>query len=78
MREVVRMGSLIIFRLSKVMKSQVLHTVCGCISGEAAGEIWSWSLLGAKGLNKTVQGQLQRLTCIQGLIQLIELTFIVI
>ena len=28
------------------MKSQVLHTVWGNISGEAAGEIWDWSLLG--------------------------------
>ena len=33
------------------MKSQVLHTVWCYISGEAAGEIWTWSLLGAeKGL----------------------------
>ena len=28
------------------MKSQVLHTVWCNISGEAAGEIWNWSLLG--------------------------------
>ena len=32
------------------MKSQVLHTVWCNISGEAAGEIWNWSLLGVKGL----------------------------
>ena len=31
------------------MKSQVLHTVWCNISGEAAGEIWNWSLLGMKG-----------------------------
>ena len=28
------------------MKSQVLHTVICCIAGEAAGEIWTWLLLG--------------------------------
>ena len=33
------------------MKSQVLHTVWCNISGEAAGEIVDWSLLGVKGLN---------------------------
>ena len=32
------------------MKSQILHTVWCNISGDAAGEIWSWSLLGVKGL----------------------------
>ena len=32
------------------MKSQVLHTVWCYISGEAAGEISYWSLLGMKGL----------------------------
>ena len=32
------------------MKSQVLHTVCCYISGEAAGEIWHWSILGVKGI----------------------------
>ena len=32
------------------MKSQVLHTTWCHISGEAAGEIWTWSLLGVKGL----------------------------
>ena len=34
------------------MKSQALHTVwCYIISGEAAGGICHWSLLGVKGLN---------------------------
>ena len=32
------------------VKSQVLHTVLCNLSGEAAGEIWNWSLLGVKGL----------------------------
>ena len=32
------------------MKSQVLLTVWCNISGEAAGEIWHWSLSGVKGL----------------------------
>ena len=32
------------------MKSQILHTVWCNSSGEAAGEIWNWSLLGVKGL----------------------------
>ena len=32
------------------MKSQVLHTVWCDISGEAAGGIWHWSLVGVKGL----------------------------
>ena len=32
------------------MKSQVLHTVWCDISGEAAGEIWYWSLLEAQRL----------------------------
>ena len=33
------------------MKSPVLHTVRCCNAvGEAAGEIWNWSLLGVKGL----------------------------
>ena len=34
----------------QAMKSQVLHTMWCNISGEAAGEIWKWSLLGVKGL----------------------------
>ena len=34
------------------MNSQVLHTVRCSICGEAAGEIWHWSLLGVKGLNQ--------------------------
>ena len=32
------------------MVNQVLHTVWCNITGEAAGEIWHWSLLGGKGL----------------------------
>ena len=47
--EVARIGSIIVFHLSKVWKSQVLLTVWCNISGEAAGEIWHWSLLGVKG-----------------------------
>ena len=43
--EVVRIGSIIIFYLSKLW-SQVHHTVWCNISAEAAGEIWHWSLLG--------------------------------
>ena len=42
---------MIIFHLSKLWKRQVLHTVCCYISGEAAGEIAHWSVLGVKGLN---------------------------
>ena len=33
------------------MKSQVLRTVWCYITGEAAGEIWHWSLLAVKVLN---------------------------
>ena len=36
------------------MKSQVLLTVWCNISGEAAGEIWHWSLSGAEGLIATI------------------------
>ena len=36
------------------MKSPVLHTVWRNIAGEAAGEIWNWSLLGMKGLTNTL------------------------
>ena len=36
------------------MKSQVLLTVWYNISGEAAGEIWHWSLSGVKGLSHWV------------------------
>ena len=36
------------------MKSQTLHTGWCNISGEAAGEIWNWSLLGVKGLDSRV------------------------
>ena len=35
------------------MKSQVFHTVWCNISGEAAGEIWNWSLVGVKGLTES-------------------------
>ena len=34
----------------KAMKSQVLHTAWCYITGEAARQIWHWSLLGVKGL----------------------------
>ena len=40
--------------VSNALKSQVLHTVQCNISGEAAGDVWHRSLLGAKGL-KTVK-----------------------
>ena len=48
MSEVARIGSLIIFHLSKAMKSQILHTMSCNISGEVAGERWDRSLLGVK------------------------------
>ena len=32
------------------MKSQVVHTVWSNTAGEAAGNIWHWSLLGVRGL----------------------------
>ena len=35
------------------MKSQVLLTVWCNISGEAAAEIWNWSVLGVKGLRRS-------------------------
>ena len=41
------------FHLSKLLYEKlhtVLHTVWCNISGEAAGEIWNWSLLGVKGI----------------------------
>ena len=44
------------------MKSQVLHTVWWYISGEAAGEIWKWSLLEVKGLNFFCEPMLHNLT----------------
>ena len=43
------------------MKSQVLHTAC---SGENAGEIRNWSLLGVKGLSQG-GGDLKLLQCIR-------------
>ena len=39
------------------MKSQVLHTVWCYITGEAAGEIWNWSLSGVKGLLENIIDQ---------------------
>ena len=36
------------------MKSQVLHTVWRNITGEAAGGIWNWSLLGVEGLDASI------------------------
>ena len=41
------------------MKSQVLHAVWCNISGEAAGEIWHWSLLGVKGFLKHLCWQVE-------------------
>ena len=46
------------------MKSQVLHTVWCDISGEAAGEIWHWSLLGVKGLSLCYTVKLFSRNCI--------------
>ena len=43
--------SIIIYYLEWAIKNRVLHTVWCNISGEAAGEIQQWSLLGARGLN---------------------------
>ena len=37
------------------MENHVLHTVWCNISGEAAGEVWNWSLLGVKGLKPAEQ-----------------------
>ena len=39
------------------MKREVLHTVWCNISGEAAGEIWHWSLLRVKGLIMRVMSE---------------------
>ena len=44
------------------MKSHVLHTVCCNSSGEAAGEILSWSLLGVKEL--VIGGPEQASSCV--------------
>ena len=49
MGEVVRIGSVIIFYLSKLWKAKS-SLLCDNISGEAAGEIGDWSPLGLKGL----------------------------
>ena len=47
--DVVRIGSIIISRPSKLWKA-TLHSVWSYMFCEAAGEIWNWSLLGVKGL----------------------------
>ena len=39
------------------MKSELLQTVWRYISGEAAGEIWNWSLLRVKGLKNRMDKQ---------------------
>ena len=51
--EVVRIGGIIIFRPGKLWKATFSILWCD-ISGEAAGEIWHWSLLGVKGLKKNL------------------------
>ena len=45
---VVRIGNVIIFHLSQLWKTHVLQTVWCNISGETAGENWTWSLWGVK------------------------------
>ena len=51
------------------MKSQVLHTVWSIISaGEAAGEMWNWSLLGVTGLNLSFIDLAQRFSGIDNLL----------
>ena len=45
--ELVRIGSIIIFHLSKLSKAKFFIVWC-YIYGEASGEIWNWSLLGGK------------------------------
>ena len=49
--EVVKIGNVIIFHLSKLWKAKFFK-VCDVsfLHGEAAGESWNWSLLGVKGL----------------------------
>ena len=46
MGEVVRIGSVIIFVWVSYEKPNSSYAVWCYISGEAAGEIWDWSLLG--------------------------------
>ena len=46
------------------MESQVLHTVWCNITGETAGEIWSWSLLGVKGLKSNVYSKISPDSCL--------------
>ena len=50
--EVVRIGTIIIFKFEQAMKSQVLHTVWCNITGEGTGEIWTWSLLEYPGFQR--------------------------
>ena len=45
------------------MESQVIHSVWCYISGEAAEEIWNWSLLGEKGLIYLVNVQVKCGSC---------------
>ena len=52
--EVVRIGT-IFFQSESTMKREVLHTVWCNITGEATGEIWTWSLLGVKGLTRWLE-----------------------
>ena len=47
--EVARIGSIIIFNLSKLWKARFFILMCN-ISGEAAEQIWNWSLLEVEGL----------------------------
>ena len=54
------------------MKSQVLLTVW-CISGEAAGEIWSLSLLGEKGLSEIHTHKATSVVCNFGLRMILDL-----
>ena len=52
MSKVVRTsGTIIIFQSEKAMKAMFPDTVWCNITGVAAGEIWTWELLGVKGLN---------------------------
>ena len=44
-------GCTIVFRLIKLQKAKVFM-LCGNITTEAAGEIWTWSLLGVRGLKQ--------------------------
>ena len=49
--DVAGIGSIIIFHLSNLWKAKFYSNTVWCyISGELAGEMWNWSLLGMKGL----------------------------